>query len=706
MAKQKGKPTGPSVSRQRQKEADKAKRAEERRRQEQAASTAATQKARSQDPQTLAWPPARQPTESREQYRFLNPYNFVRYLPEPISAPDDPNAQLLGCCAPPPHDRYVGLSGRITCQLETMTPLFIADSHEVKTTKVKLADGREVEHKSYRFFQYDGKDAIPATSLRGMIRSLFEAVTNSPFSVFDGGARLEYRIDPAEARRFKPGIVQSLPADGRPGVVALCEEAKIGAYYEDPVANVLDDLWHCGEEAWAIVGKTKNNVVKVETLSRDTLAGSQVHRGWVKVTGRTIDSKRNESFFYFEGDASKAKTVSFDAERESDLNAILHAQLHERKQDFHSQIQSERLSPGNLVYVELDRADNTQVYNIALARVARLRYRHTIGNLVPGHLKPSERYDQLDIAARLFGWVRASGEEDRRERVAYAGRVQLTHAVLTEDGDKGVYADELALAILGEPKPTTTLFYLRKKDGEWSEEQRKNPGAAESIGYDGPNVLRGRKIYRHHGSALNRLEYERAGENRDHQNRSVRGVRGPGNIFEFTIDFHNLAPLELGALLWTLNLSDEGCYFRLGYAKPLGFGSIRMPAEKKIELRDFSQRYQSLDASGWRVATPNEKSVWLERFESAMRRRYGHPIRDLPNIKDLIALLGDPKQSQPAHIHYPRVDTKPDPEGKNFEWFVTNKSKSTKLENAGPNLPLEMPGEEQDLPLLQKNRKQ
>jgi CRISPR-associated protein (TIGR03986 family) len=703
MTKHKGKPTGHSVSRQQQKEAQKARRAAERERRQ---ALAEAQAAKPQETPKLPWPEPRQPTESRESYRFLNPYNFVRYLPEPSIPPDDPDAQLLGRCAPPPHDRYVGLTGRITCTVEAVTPLFISDSHDIKVTKVRLSDGREVEHKSYRFFQYEGKDAIPATSLRGMIRSLFETVTNSPFSVFNGDERLEYRIDPADARHFKPGIVQSLPTGDQPGIIALCEEAKVGAYYNDPAANILDDSWRCGEEAYAIVGRTKNNVPKVELISRNHQAlasdGRQVRHGWVKVTGRTIDTKRNESFFYYKEDPAKAQKVYFDADREADFNAVLHAQLYERKEDFQTKVQSERLAPGSLVYVEME-TDGKTVRNIALVKVARLRYRHDIGDLLPDHLKPSEQYEKLDIASRVFGWVKATPTEDRKARVAYAGRVRFSHAVLVED--KGFYADEMPLAILGAPKSTTSLFYLRKKEGEWSEEERKQPGAASTIGYDGPNLLRGRKFYRHHGEALNRLEYERAGRRRDHQNRSVRGVRAPGNVFEFTIDFHNLAPGELGALLWTLNLSsDEGCFFRLGYAKPLGFGSVKLSVEQ-VEFLDLSSRYNSLSVSGWHGATLTERSNCLARFETVMQRCYGKPLREQPTITDLIALLTEPKPSQPHHIHYPRTDLRPDPDGKNFEWFVANKAKSKKLQDAGPNLSLETPGTEKGLPLLQKVEK-
>ena len=90
----------------------------------------------------------------------------------------------------------------------------------------------------------------------------------------------------------------------------------------------------------------------------------------------------------------------------------------------------------------------------------------------------------------------------------------------------------------------------------------------------------------------------------------------------------------------------------------------------------------------------------------AMRRCYGKPLYELPNIVDLIKLLRGPEKGQPQHIHYPRTNPQPDPEGKNFEWFVENKAKSTKVDQAGPNLTLEMPDVEKGLILLEKEKKE
>ena len=124
-------------------------------------------------------------SSSRPQYRFLNPYNFVRFVPpnnvgalEPktvmaeklralahVTKPPSAAAsdvKLMDRCPPPPHDRYLGLTGRIRCTLEAVTPLFVSDSHNVRVSDNK--------HQSYEFFKVGGQPALPASSLRGMIR--------------------------------------------------------------------------------------------------------------------------------------------------------------------------------------------------------------------------------------------------------------------------------------------------------------------------------------------------------------------------------------------------------------------------------------------------------------------------------------------------------------------------------------------------------
>jgi len=102
---------------------------------------------------------------------FLNPYHFI-----PLSKPDTEHwvkpeeLEQSGRG----HDRYHGLSGRIECSLTTKTPLFIG---------AKCEDGNADEPARLKGYEFQGKRAIPATSLRGMISSLFESISGSGFRV-------------------------------------------------------------------------------------------------------------------------------------------------------------------------------------------------------------------------------------------------------------------------------------------------------------------------------------------------------------------------------------------------------------------------------------------------------------------------------------------------------------------------------------------
>lgn len=59
------------------------------------------------------------------------------------------------------------------------------------------------------------------------------------------------------------------------------------------------------------------------------------------------------------------------------------------------------------------------------------------------------------------------------------------------------------------------------------------------------------------------------------------------------MEFENLAPLELGALLYALEL-EEGMAHRLGYGKPFGLGSVVLSAIK-LELIDWEKRLVSAE---------------------------------------------------------------------------------------------------------------
>lgn len=141
-------------------------------------------------------------TGAAQANEFLNPYQFLAppsHLPNPQGKGQLPpgwcdlnqtQADQLGNAG---HHRFSNqaggepvYSGRIICQLTPETPLFVgAQRHP--------GEPATAEH-----FTLDGRPALPASSLRGLIASLLEAATGSAMRVLED-RHLSYRKTTAEA---------------------------------------------------------------------------------------------------------------------------------------------------------------------------------------------------------------------------------------------------------------------------------------------------------------------------------------------------------------------------------------------------------------------------------------------------------------------------------------------------------------------------
>ena len=688
-------------------------------------------------------------------YRFHNPYNFVRTLPyRQITSDASASVQLMGRTVPPTHDRWLGLSGQIKCQLETITPLFISDAEEV-VEKKKI--GEKKKHYQYRFFRLNGEKAVPASSLRGVVRSVFEAATNSSFSHF-GGEQLSYRLPSGEVQKLVPARVEKIEKDGvvswhlrlLPGSAPFAPEVgqKKGLYAaparfyaavkptgrrrQDPIPPIGDpDQWQHGKAYYGVLRQMKfppswrvldlcetqeeaeKRRAKLASTSYDQLV---VKQGWLCKTNQNSDNKNSERFFYAETNRAdvpeliplpvsvcekyEALIQDYQKRHESDVKKRKQADKLEGQDIAYSRFvlnkKEAKLRGGELVYVSLlGRVPNLKIMFIAPVSWPRVAYDHTIAELLPPHLRRPDSYDLLDPASRVFGWV-----QGEKEKGAYAGRVNFTHALLKQSGE---VVGEKTLAILGSPKPTTTRFYLAQPNGKPSSKPRDDI----SVGYDGNNgrnQLRGRKMYRHFIPDEKHMTSEEATD----QNRSIKDAEGAGALFTFSVNFENLAPVELGALLWSLTLDGKG-YHKLGYGKPLGLGSAKLSVSDLV-LYDQVARYQSLTDGGERPLSPSSQSALIDDFREAMCRHYVTNqeiltiaeergavawkvvFEDLPNVADILTLLNIEEPELPVHYPY-----SPDNNSQGqFEWFVGN----NRLH--GPRIELGLATESEGLPLIDK----
>jgi len=717
------------------------------------------------------------PTEAKGPgYRFLNPYNFVR-LPRPSQAvPDDMGARLLSRCQPPPHDRWIGLNGKLVCEVEAVTPIFISDAEAYYASKSL----EKKDHKTYRFFRYDFGDgpeskpdpALPASSLRGMVRNVFESVTNSCFAHFDYAKRLSYHLPANDALKLTPARVEK-DAEGRwqlrllPGTATLTignrphdmlYAARVEQY--EALSNIIkglvakvtryfvkrDGLAH-GSECWALVARKQFppvwNVLELapfkdeHKLRAKAKGDVKLVKGYLCINNQNIETKRFERFFFRDPQNNRgAEFVPLLNDiREKYLELIndyreRHAETvkkwkkeghgnrletYREKLDDNGSVtgyevglsrfilgESYELKVGELVYAMLSGTTKSpSVEFIVPVAIPRVGYERRISQLLPMHAWKCNSYDTLCPACRTFGWVYGSAPGDhnalaREQLAAYAGRVRFSHGRLKGSLER-LDDKDIPLAILSSPKPTTTRFYLKPSY------KTPRPGLEDALaGYDNKdNVLRGRKFFRHHGHGRDK-SYWRSNEREyrldkpSDQNRSLADAAAPGTKFTFTVDFENLAAVELGALLWSLQL-PENAYHRLGFAKPLGFGSVKITVRRASILNAgnrYGEQWLQNDAVIENEALQNWIAALIEKFEETMSRAYTQPFEELEHVREILALLRDPAPDLP--VHYPRSQKQPSEEGKNFEWFMGNNR------NKQARLVLELPSQEEGLPLIDK----
>jgi CRISPR/Cas system CSM-associated protein Csm3 (group 7 of RAMP superfamily) len=123
----------------------------------------------------------------------MNPYGFVRL---------GPAAQRAAATR---HNQFQGLSGRLHCCLTALTHLFVPKTQEtIKGKHQELALMRSA----------DGRPLLPGSSLKGVIRSVAEAISGSCLTLPLGkGSEIEYRGRPPVAYRIPRGFEHCRDAD-------------------------------------------------------------------------------------------------------------------------------------------------------------------------------------------------------------------------------------------------------------------------------------------------------------------------------------------------------------------------------------------------------------------------------------------------------------------------------------------------------------
>lgn len=193
-----------------------------------------------------------------------------------------------------------------------------------------------------------------------------------------------------------------------------------------------------------------------------------------------------------------------------------------------------------------------------------------------------------DFAECLFGFTKHKPSNNNRNNLSVKGRIQFGNAL----ADGNPQPLEKVTTTLGSPKASYYPLYISQNTGNNGIVALKTIGKKTFNDYktfhDLGNPLAGWKRYPIKNEAI-----PKPTGNPDLDTEFYPLPKE--SVFNQTIRFHNLRPIEIGALLSAItfhNNSDQ-LFHSLGMGKPLGYGKMKIILEN-INLNDNPEKYMSL----------------------------------------------------------------------------------------------------------------
>ena len=538
---------------------------------------------------------------------FHNPYTFIDFENGPVS--ERKPATLLT----QDEVEIDRITGVLELRVETLSPLLT--SHPVPVSP------ETVQHKTYRALTIGNDVIVPATGIRGALRTLMTILTNGTLGYLDKTAFLiqgrDTKLSPStpNTRETAPehvyylGEVLTRGSDTRDGVVRL-GETKLVSLIDLEALFGRDGLNRApsAKHVWVQLdsqGRPKkiSDRQSADTPWRLRLSGKPVG-------GRRIEERKKEAVFKPGSDI-----ISIPAKLWADYCG--RNQFGDRPM----------LRPGDLVWLEPKRtADGVSFRTIRSGEDVRslqwARWGKTGDELktrVPSALYPDSwaKDGKVDEVTDLFGQVGDLESRDGEDFYAasFAGRIRPENLVFY---DAAQSCEKTVLAPLAPPHPGCLAFYRSTTDPD---------------NVDFKDMLRGYKVYR---------TTEETGKNGP-WNYDVQGVydRGQlkpptqnvnktvellpaGRIGTLRIAFHGMTKRELALLVQACEVP-----WRLGGGKPLGLGRCRVSVTGVVD--EFGSRTTVAEVLGadWKTLVENIQHrirLWEASQAPVKRLRYPRAV--------------------------------------------------------------------------------
>jgi CRISPR-associated protein (TIGR03986 family) len=524
-----------------------------------------------------------------------SPYNFV-------PAPAEDEVYTPEWASQVSHDIPFsdGESGEITLKITAQSPIFIRNGH---------SEGVEENEFSHVVMGNEKKYFIPATSLKGMLRNVLEIMSFSRMrqinnhkhsvrqimktvgTVIDEG----YELSGKENENILAGYLIQRGAEyfihscGKPLKIRYSEldkylNTRFAATFERSVSSNFDERTGAFKYEKIIEKRALEHKFEIHPLDGEkesSWKGQYQSLDYVRFAGGELESFWGRVVCVGQASPYSVKTgrkgeYVFKGKREEILNseknkvevprevlkAFLFVNKHNKKKTEELKdwtYWKDKLATGIPVFYRFDKKQN-KVKDLGLTFMYKQPVLYSVMSLLP--YKPGK-----DLSELIFGSI--------IDNNAQKGRVFMSHFWA-----KGAKQLSECTHVLASPKSSFTPFYLTQ-NGSNGETLKFNT-------YNTASKLRGFKRYPVHSSTKSQsLDFT----NSDMTSRSRPLDKGA--IFEGKIRFHNLRPMEIGALLSAITFHNTPeTYHSLGGLKPFGYGRIKVEIDNLDKYNKYLKIYE------------------------------------------------------------------------------------------------------------------
>jgi len=591
-----------------------------------------------------------------ENRQAIAPYNFVE-LPDQVVELTEDYLPKSNCYDPKRH------TGKIDCTLTTSSPLYI----RCGLTTEEFKDGKEAKDLPDFFYTNPTaktqKPVIPGSSLRGMLRTLVEIISFSKIERVSERKHFFFRAvattenDDSLAQAYKkyinPQNVKAgylkregerwfvCPAKSFKGVTFAWVKEEDLSTADFPALIRMDESGYLPQYipvSFRNINKNKNNRYFAEDFSPPN--SHPMNNGMLVSSGNMKQSddsskkttRRNHCIVFQQIPSLKKLEIDplavqhycdalTDFQKSNPFDSNLGV-LQDSRPIFYCQPQN-----GTLVTF-FGQSPN---FRIPYSPQSDGKAASAV-DFIPDGLGKS---DKLDLADAIFGFIKDKQPGEKQAK-ARSGRVFISDGICDKTTCDDIWLSKNIITpkILASPKPTTFQHYLVQTS------HAKNALKHYASKPQEDTAIRGHKLYWHQGSSPG-IKHENPDEVSDTQKTQIKPIK-PGVDFQFTIHFENLTDVEVGALLWVLDIAkDEKYRLSLGMGKPLGMGAVKI--ESKLYLSKRNRRYSSLfDGLNWAIGEQFEDNIdypiLFENYVLEKIRQTGK-FSDIERIQMLLAML-------------------------------------------------------------------